>query len=250
LCAFAIQTFLVYSDDVGREQAPLSLSAQEGQKLWLSHNCQVCHQIYGFGGFLGPDLTNVAKRIAPHRLSSILTEGSLQMPAYHFNIHEQESLLDFFKAIDTTGQGTPRLTTKDSPEDSSNPIEHFHTSVLKIAEQLATPLDEKEEKGLQLMQTYSCLSCHLPNTKSVYQAPDLTDVVAHRHDDEIRKILVEGRVDKGMPPLSLTESDQNSVLAFLKWLHQHRHGVLELYHNRTEIPFLVFIKTIPWFEYE
>ncbi len=37
--AFALQTFLVYSDDTGRLLPPLSETALEGRLVWLSNNC-------------------------------------------------------------------------------------------------------------------------------------------------------------------------------------------------------------------
>ena len=57
VCAFVAQTWLVYADPAGK-RTPLSPLAARGRALWHRRNCQSCHQIYGFGGFLGPDLTN------------------------------------------------------------------------------------------------------------------------------------------------------------------------------------------------
>jgi len=31
--------------------------AKEGKQLFQDHNCISCHQVYGLGGYLGPDLT-------------------------------------------------------------------------------------------------------------------------------------------------------------------------------------------------
>ncbi|MCH7870146.1 MAG: c-type cytochrome, partial [Planctomycetes bacterium] len=36
--------------------------AKSGLAIWRENNCQACHQIYGYGGFLGPDLTNLMDR--------------------------------------------------------------------------------------------------------------------------------------------------------------------------------------------
>lgn len=239
LVAFAIQTYFVYEDKTALQQAPLSFKAREGQKTWLAHNCQSCHQIYGFGGFLGPDLTNAAQRLTPQRLESVLTLGSPQMPAYHFSKEEQESLLSFFQELDKTGVGTPSHTT-----EVKDPVLHFHTSL----EILKT--DSSVEKGVELARNYSCISCHLPNTKSVYQAPDLTLIVKNRSVDEIHKVLTEGRLEKGMPKLPLTEQDKQHLLVFLIQLNSQREDILRRYSGPKSLSMLGLLKTIPWFEYD
>ena len=48
VACFAIQSGLVYSDDVDIE---LSADAVEGRKLYHDGACQVCHQLWGQGGF-------------------------------------------------------------------------------------------------------------------------------------------------------------------------------------------------------
>ena len=78
---FLVQTWMVYTDPVGREAAPLTAEASRGQEVWHRYNCQSCHQLYGFGGFLGPDLTNAARHLTDERLDSVLTDGSEIMPA-------------------------------------------------------------------------------------------------------------------------------------------------------------------------
>ena len=37
--------------------------AGSGKLVWQKHNCQSCHQLYGLGGYLGPDLTNVISQV-------------------------------------------------------------------------------------------------------------------------------------------------------------------------------------------
>ena len=82
VACFAVQTGLVYSDDVDLQ---LSQQAIEGRRLFHEKACQVCHQLWGQGGFLGPDLTNSASRVDETRLASLLSVGSGQMPALHFD---------------------------------------------------------------------------------------------------------------------------------------------------------------------
>lgn len=242
LCAFLIQSSLVYWDDTGLKTPPLSTSAKKGQDIWLSHNCQSCHQIYGFGGFLGPDLTNAIKRLTDSRIEFILQYGSAQMPAYHFNISEREALLSFFKELDKTGKSWPSI----DKDKNTDPIEHFYISSKTMLEENA---DAK--RGFELVQTYSCISCHLPNTKSVHQAPDLTLLMKRLSKDEISKILVDGRIERGMPPFHIPETDRESVIAFLNLLSNKRDEFLNIYRGSDRrLSLLDFFKRLPWFEYE
>ena len=38
---------------------PLTEEIKQGKMLWQKKNCTACHQLYGLGGYMGPDLTNV-----------------------------------------------------------------------------------------------------------------------------------------------------------------------------------------------
>jgi nitric oxide reductase subunit C len=55
---FCIYNFLIYTSKKEEPYAKLSSKAMMGQQLWQANNCWSCHQIYGLGGYLGPDLTN------------------------------------------------------------------------------------------------------------------------------------------------------------------------------------------------
>lgn len=81
LC-FGVQSFLVYTDDTGRKREPLDPLAQKGRVVWQKNNCQSCHQIHGFGGYLGPDLTNAVPGISREVLEAFLRTGPKQMPSF------------------------------------------------------------------------------------------------------------------------------------------------------------------------
>ena len=98
LGAFSFQSWLVYSDPTGRIDA-LSPEAAAGRTLWMQNGCQTCHQLHGFGGFLGPDLTNAAQHLTRARLDSVLTIGAGQMPAFGFSGSERAALSAFFDAM-------------------------------------------------------------------------------------------------------------------------------------------------------
>ena len=96
--AFFLLTAVVYLDHpLPGGQPPLFLSpaAQEGQAIWRKNNCQTCHQIYGFGGFLGPDLTNVVSRLPASRFSELLKNGSGRMPAFGFSDEQVTAMVAY-----------------------------------------------------------------------------------------------------------------------------------------------------------
>lgn len=105
LAAFATQGFLVYTDETAAKARPLSPAALEGRAIWQGKNCAACHQLYGFGGFLGGDLTNAARHLTRERLDRILTTGSLQMPAFHLSPAEIDAVQAFLSDVDRTGVG-------------------------------------------------------------------------------------------------------------------------------------------------
>ncbi|MEK8179162.1 cytochrome c [Flavobacterium buctense] len=106
LALFSSYNYIIYTDTSAYGAVRLSGKAVQGEKLWLQNNCNSCHQIYGLGGYLGPDLTNVysfRKRDEKY-LKSMFNSGINAMPEFDFNETEKAELLQFLKEIDQTGK--------------------------------------------------------------------------------------------------------------------------------------------------
>lgn len=84
--------------------------AGEGKLVWQKYNCQSCHQLYGLGGYLGPDLTNIYSN--PEKgevvIRALLKSGTRQMPSFELKETEILSLLEFLKSADASGRADPR----------------------------------------------------------------------------------------------------------------------------------------------
>ena len=82
----------------------------EGKLVWQKHNCHTCHQLYGLGGYLGPDLTNVYSRSGnnEHYIRGIVKSGVKQMPAFEISEEEMKALLQFLKNVDQSGTSNPQ----------------------------------------------------------------------------------------------------------------------------------------------
>ncbi len=87
--------------------------AVQGRLIWQENNCHVCHQLYGLGGFLGPDLTNVyAKFNENEELLKMFFKGGIkQMPNYSFSQKESKLLIEFLKQCNQSGIADPRKMT-------------------------------------------------------------------------------------------------------------------------------------------
>lgn len=212
---FFVQTGLVYSD---QREAPLSEEAVRGRKLYHENACQVCHQLYGQGGFLGPDLTNVSTGLDSMRLRSLLTVGSGQMPALSFSDAQITDMRAFLREIDRPdlGRGQLRLGSK---EEGGGPQAAFEQVVL------AALTDASEEaEGFAALAARPCSQCHVPFQTSIVGAPDLSEVVGRLSLEELRSVLAQGRPEVGMPPPvpPFSPSELESVLAYLVWLAKGR----------------------------
>ncbi len=243
---FFTQTWFVYSDPIGA-QTRLSDDATQGRGLWLKYNCQSCHQLFGFGGFLGPDLTNVASRFADStgarfdaRLATVLTEGSNRMPAFHLEQEQRDQLASYFRALDEAGVGQPRAVSSITPQ------ERFNSIVQDVIP--STEWTETETYGWALMETYSCISCHLPNESSSLKAPRLTTLMDVSGEDRVRQVLAEGSLQKGMPNFGLSEDKIEALVQVLIRLQSCDEGIRAGYGT---VPGTTTrsLKDLPWFEY-
>lgn len=104
ILVFVAYNIVIYTSDKDYGTIHLSNKAQQGEKLWLQNNCNSCHQLYGLGGYLGPDLTNeYSRRNNEKFLKAMLNSGIKTMPKFNLSDSECSNLIQFLKEIDKTG---------------------------------------------------------------------------------------------------------------------------------------------------
>lgn len=107
---FLSYTYFLYSA-LPVKNTIVNKEISHGKLLWQQYNCGSCHQVYGLGGYLGPDLTNVYSKRGPQFINVFLKTGTTIMPDFHLQENEVNSLLAFLKNIDASGTADPRTFT-------------------------------------------------------------------------------------------------------------------------------------------
>jgi nitric oxide reductase subunit C len=240
LC-FVGQSYLVYSDPT--ESRVLVGEELAGRRVWLANNCQVCHQLYGFGGFLGPDLTNAASRLQKPQLADRLALGEGQMPKFDLPEHEVDALWKFLSAMNETGIGqarNPRLAGA-----AANGSQLDSPSNLAVHELLKDSGNAAAIAGFETYRTNTCVGCHVLFGVSAIGAPDLSLSGARLSAEEIDNKLEIG-VPPLMPPSGLTTEQREQVRAFMTFLAQNREEALSLIEENTDGSFWA---DLPWWEY-
>ncbi|MBL8988563.1 MAG: c-type cytochrome [Gemmatimonadetes bacterium] len=213
--AFAAQTYLVYRDEGGGTLDPV---AARGRAIWHRENCQVCHQLWGLGGFLGPDLTNAASRVDSLRLTTLLTTGRGQMPALQLPADEIAAVRAYLVALDRPDRGRGQLRLG---REGGGSWEAFHRVAAPLLHQSA---DSAARRGRELFAARPCGGCHLPLTSSPGGPPDVSTSIARLGPDSVAAILTTGRPDRGMPAPApaLRAEERTDLVAFLTWLGARR----------------------------
>ena len=104
---FVLQSGLIYtvSTEASSPAAELNASARRGEALYREFNCTACHQFYGLGGHMGPDLTNVAiaQGKGPEYARAFILHGSGRMPMLGVSKEQADDLVAFLEAVAATG---------------------------------------------------------------------------------------------------------------------------------------------------
>jgi nitric oxide reductase subunit C len=78
-------------------------TTRKGKLLFQEYNCISCHQFYGLGGYMGPDLTNSYSEKGEDVIRTFLKNGSDKMPDFGLSEGEIESLVAYLKLVDASG---------------------------------------------------------------------------------------------------------------------------------------------------
>ncbi len=107
IALFMVQTALTWtsstsgSDGLGN----LNSTARLGRQLFQDFNCTACHQFYGLGGHMGPDLTNVTRAAGkgPAYARGIILHGTERMPMLGVSTEQADAIVTYLEAWAASG---------------------------------------------------------------------------------------------------------------------------------------------------
>jgi nitric oxide reductase subunit C len=101
---FAVYSGAVYCfADSNPVTGPLSPEVRAGWLVWQEKNCQSCHQLYGLGGYAGPDLTDVSSGKGADYMRSFITSGTERMPDFQLTASQVNQVIAFLSWVDQSG---------------------------------------------------------------------------------------------------------------------------------------------------
>ncbi len=79
--------------------------------MFQKYNCVSCHQFYGLGGYMGPDLTNVISNRGEMVARVFITSGTATMPNLGLTEDEVDAVVAYLGFVDQTGTYPPENYT-------------------------------------------------------------------------------------------------------------------------------------------
>jgi putative heme-binding domain-containing protein len=121
-----------------------------GKALFTKH-CAVCHQLFGEGGTVGPDLTTTSRADTPALLASIVDPSAVVRAQYvQFAVHTADGVVRTGIIADQDGASVTLIDAKAEktriPRERIDTLKELPTSLMP--EKLLDPLTPQERRDL------------------------------------------------------------------------------------------------------
>lgn len=107
IALFIVQSAITWSSAtvVNEGLGTLNPMARKGRQLFLEFNCTACHQFYGLGGHMGPDLTNVTRTPGKGSMYArgIVLHGTERMPRLGVTPEQADAIVAYLEAWAASG---------------------------------------------------------------------------------------------------------------------------------------------------
>lgn len=101
--SYLLYNVYVYTSGT-EEKVVITEEARRGRQVFQDYNCISCHQIYGLGGHMGPDLTNTVNEKGPMYPRAFIMAGTQKMPKFDLTPQELDDIIAYLTYVSETSQ--------------------------------------------------------------------------------------------------------------------------------------------------
>ncbi|MDE3148682.1 MAG: cytochrome b N-terminal domain-containing protein [Acidobacteriota bacterium] len=209
---------------------PVSPLVSQGRGIFQAHGCSGCHGDVGLGTTIAPSLKGITTKFPQPQLIALLHNPNAamragHMPAVDISGGNMSALLAYLGVIGTsaanvqatsgavpqppaTGQGAAPAATAGAGSGAQPPV----AAPAQLSAAAAT--------GQQIFQQRSCFACHGQSGIGGV-APAIAPLIAQISDAQLAQLLEHPNAKMkagGMPPVSGTPDQRNSLIAYLRTL--------------------------------
>ena len=186
-----------------------------GKQIFQSHGCIACHGENGVGTRLAVPLIGVTQKFSHSQLADLIRHPNAQMkkggmPTFTYTDPQMEGLLAYLATLKKPEAAAASAAPSAAPTHPAPPHK----------------LTAEETAGKQIYFNYRCSTCHgSGGMEGTAAAPSLTATASELPPDMLKKLLQhpsDAMRAKGMPPVSLTDTQLNELIAFIRSLRYNR----------------------------
>lgn len=196
------------------QTAALTGPAAVGRQIFVSHGCIGCHGEHGQGTRLAISLIGVTNKFSKSALAKLIRHPNAKMkaggmPTFTYTDPQMKGLLAYLSTLN-------HQAASSSKSSAAAPVHHAPPHKL-------TP---EEQAGKRVYQRERCSTCHgTGGMEGTAAAPSLTATASELPPDMIKHLLQhpsQAMRAKGMPAVSVSNSDLNALIAYIRSLRYNR----------------------------
>lgn len=229
---------------------PVDPLVAQGKGIFAAHGCSGCHGENGTGG-IAVSLVGVTGKYPAPQLIALLHNPNPKMraggmPAVDVSGVEMTALLKYLSVLGTDAANVPAASPAgagSTPPPESMPPTGTGKAVATTGQgngatgiSAGTAPGANLQEGEEIFQTHACVACHGPAGVGTKRVPPLAVLIAGKSDAQLSTLLHHPDAAMragGMPPLTATADQEQSLIAYLRSLHPAKISVLPSTHART-----------------
>ncbi len=222
---------------LGLPTGPVNPLISHGKGIFQAHGCSGCHGAAGMGSSVAPSLVSVTTKFPEPQLIALLHDPSAKMraghmPAVDISADDMSALLAYLGVLGTNAANVPATSgvlpaqTSSGGSDAVPGMVGMNDAAGQLGGGPPNPLSVPIAAGQQMFQLRGCVVCHGQAGQGA-RVPAIAPLIAKTPDAQVAQLLQSPNAKMkagGMPPVSASPEEINSLVAYLRTLKAPEPG--------------------------